>query len=123
MCTSHVSYCYGTLWSLTAHVIIHLSYGKGREQPETLVVVYKATYGAFPPSTGLVPQTKRIIHFKMKILSCTTHPQVVSNLYEFLSSSEQKDDILKFVSNQTVNWTHRLQLYFIFPTIEVNGSS
>uniref|UniRef100_A0A3P9LCV3 THAP-type domain-containing protein n=1 Tax=Oryzias latipes TaxID=8090 RepID=A0A3P9LCV3_ORYLA len=32
----------------------------------------------------------RIVHFKIKILSSYTHPQVVSNLYEFLSSAEHK---------------------------------
>lgn len=36
----------------------------------------------------------------MKILSSFTHPQVVLNLYEFLSSAEHKEDILKNVSNQ-----------------------
>jgi len=33
---------------------------------------------------------KGILHPKMKILSSFTHPQVVSNLYEFLSSAEHK---------------------------------
>jgi len=43
----------------------------------------------------------------MKILSSFTHPQVVSNLYEFLSSAEQKKgDILKNVGNQTVDGRH-----------------
>jgi len=31
-----------------------------------------------------------MVPFKMKILSLFTHPQVVSNLYEFLSSREHK---------------------------------
>ncbi len=33
---------------------------------------------------------KGIVHPKMKILSSFTHPQVVSNLYEFLCSAEHK---------------------------------
>ncbi len=33
---------------------------------------------------------KEIVHPKMKILSSFTHPQVVSNLYEFLCSAEHK---------------------------------
>jgi len=33
---------------------------------------------------------KGILHPKIKILSSFTHPQVVSNLYEFLSSVEHK---------------------------------
>jgi len=33
---------------------------------------------------------KGILHPKMKILSSFTHPQVVANLYEFLSSAEHK---------------------------------
>jgi len=38
----------------------------------------------------------------LKILSSFTHPQVVSNLYEFLSSAENKD-ISKNVGKQTVD--------------------
>jgi len=33
---------------------------------------------------------KGTVHPKMNILSSFTHPQVVSNLYEFLSSVEHK---------------------------------
>jgi len=33
---------------------------------------------------------KGIVHPKMKIRSSFTHPQVVPNMYEFLSSTEQK---------------------------------
>jgi len=33
---------------------------------------------------------KVIVHPKMKILSSLTHPHVVPNLYEFLSSAEHK---------------------------------
>jgi len=33
---------------------------------------------------------KGIVHLKMKILSSFTHPQVVLNLYAFLSSAEHK---------------------------------
>jgi len=32
---------------------------------------------------------KEIVHFKMKILSSYTHPQVVSNLYGFLSQRKK----------------------------------
>jgi len=31
-----------------------------------------------------------IVHFKMKIMSSFTHPQIVSNLYECLSSAEHR---------------------------------
>jgi len=44
----------------------------------------------------------------MKILSSFTHPQIVPNLCEFLSSAEHKD-ILKNVSNQTVNVAYWLR--------------
>jgi len=33
---------------------------------------------------------KGIVHFKMKILSSFTHPQVVSNLYEFINFTQKK---------------------------------
>jgi len=33
---------------------------------------------------------KGIVHLKIKILSSFTHPQVVSTLFEFLSSAEHK---------------------------------
>jgi len=47
-------------------------------------------------------QFKGIVHPKMKMLSSLTHPQVVTNLYKFLSSFEhKKKDILKNVGNQT----------------------
>jgi len=35
-------------------------------------------------------QLKELVHPKMKIPSSFTHPQVVPNLYEFLSSAEHK---------------------------------
>jgi len=57
---------------------------------------------------------KGIVHPKIKI--CHTHPWVVPNLFEFLSSV----DMLKDVGNQTVNSTHCLPNFF-FPTMEVNG--
>ena len=38
---------------------------------------------------------KVILHFKMKILSSYTHPHVVSNPYEFLSSAEQEGRYLE----------------------------
>jgi len=31
---------------------------------------------------------KGLVHFKMRTLSSFTHPQVVSNLYEFIFSAE-----------------------------------
>ncbi len=34
--------------------------------------------------------------------------QVVPNLYEFLSSAKHKEDILKYVGNNTVSGTHWL---------------
>ncbi len=43
---------------------------------------------------------KPIFHPKMKILSSFTHPQIVPNLHEFLSSAEQKEDIWKKVKNE-----------------------
>jgi len=43
----------------------------------------------------------------MKILSSFTHPQVVPNLYEFISSVEhKKKDILNNVGNQPVDGPH-----------------
>jgi len=38
----------------------------------------------------------------MKMMSLFTHPQVILNLHEFLSSAEQ-DDIWKNMGNQTVD--------------------
>ncbi len=56
----------------------------------------------------------------MKILSSFTHPQVVSNLYEFLCSAEQKY-ILKKVCNHgvfdTIDFCSRKK-----NTMEVNGA-
>jgi len=49
-----------------------------------------------------VPTLKGIVHLKKKKLSSFTHPQVVSNLYEFLLLNT-KEDISKNVSNQTVD--------------------
>ncbi len=43
---------------------------------------------------------------KMKILSSFTHPQVVPNLNEFLSSAKHKINILKNACNQTVDGPH-----------------
>ncbi len=51
---------------------------------------------------------KGIVHPKIKILSSFTHPNVVPNLYRFLSS---KEDILKNVDNQTVFRSHWLHIY------------
>jgi len=48
-------------------------------------------------STGLLHGVvKGILHLKMKILSSFTHPQVVANLYEFLSSAEYKGRYMYF---------------------------
>jgi len=49
---------------------------------------------------------KGIVHFKMKIWSSLTHPQVVSNLYDFFFLLETKEDILKNIGNQTVDGPH-----------------
>ncbi len=35
----------------------------------------------------------------MKIVSSITHPWVVTNLYEFISSAEHKEDILRNVDD------------------------
>ncbi len=39
----------------------------------------------------------------MKLPSSCIHPEVVSNLYAFLSSAEHNEDILKNVGSQTVS--------------------
>ncbi len=39
----------------------------------------------------------------MNILSSFPHPQVITNLYKFLSAAEHNLDILKNVGNQTVD--------------------
>jgi len=51
---------------------------------------------------------KGIVHPKIQI--CHTHPWVVPNLFEFLSSV----DMLKDVGNQTVNSTHCLPNFFSY---------
>ncbi len=35
---------------------------------------------------------------KMEILSSFTHPQVVPNLYEFLSSAEHTNNVIKYIT-------------------------
>ncbi len=50
------------------------------------------------------------INPQVKILLLFTHPQVVPNLYKFLSSVEHKEDILKSVGKQTVDGSHGLSL-------------
>jgi len=61
---------------------------------------------------------KGIVHQKIQILSIFIHPQIVPNLYEFLSSAEHKEDILKNVCKQTaltsIVWGKK-------NTMEVNG--
>jgi len=49
---------------------------------------------------------KGIIHPKIKILSSFTHPEVVPNLYEFLSCWKEKK----------IFW------FFVLHTMEVNGA-
>ncbi len=44
-----------------------------------------------------------------------------SKLYEFLSSAENKEDILKNVGNQTVSGPHWLPYNFFPHTMEVSG--
>ncbi|MGL5597903.1 MAG: hypothetical protein ACRDDA_07235 [Aeromonas sp.] len=46
---------------------------------------------------------KGIPHRKMKIVSSYTHPHVVSNLYEFLSSAEQKGRYLEECTDILLN--------------------
>jgi len=57
------------------------------------------------PLKGKISNT---FHPKMKILSSFTHLQVAANLYEFLSSAEHKEDILKKDWNQSVVGHQRL---------------
>ncbi len=45
---------------------------------------------------------KEIIHGEMKVASSFTHPCVVPNLYDFSSSVEHKEDILKNVNQRTL---------------------
>ncbi len=45
---------------------------------------------------------KRTVYPKLKIMSSVNHPQVVPNLYEFLSSVEHTQKKLKNVGNQPV---------------------
>uniref|UniRef100_A0A673JCD0 Plexin-B1-like n=1 Tax=Sinocyclocheilus rhinocerous TaxID=307959 RepID=A0A673JCD0_9TELE len=61
-------------------------------------------------------RSRLIIHAKMKIQSSFNYPQVVPNLYEFLSLST-KEDILKNVGNQTVTATHE-RMICKSPTVE-----
>jgi len=44
---------------------------------------------------------KGLVHPKMKILSSFTHPHVVSNLYVFICSAEDKGRYLEECFNQT----------------------
>jgi len=58
---------------------------------------------------------KWIVHSKILILSSFTHPQVVPNLYYFISSAEH--NILKYVGNQTLTF-----IVVFLHTMEVNGA-
>jgi len=51
--------------------------------------IWKVNSFKFDVTHTQLGSVKRIFHLKMKILS-STHPQVVSNLYEFLYSAEHK---------------------------------
>jgi len=46
------------------------------------------------PKTCQYSNVKGIVHTKMKILSPLTHPQVVPNLYTFISPAEHKTRFL-----------------------------
>jgi len=48
---------------------------------------------------------KGILHSKMKILSSIINPQVVANLYEFLSSAEYKG---RYFEERLKLWHHLL---------------
>ncbi len=67
-------------------------------------------------------QFKGIVHPKMKILSSSTHPQVVPNLYECLCSAEHKERYSEECGKQQF-WGiidfHRI----FFPTMEVPQNS
>jgi len=52
----------------------------------------------------------------MNILSSFTHPQVVANLYELLSSSEHKG---RYLEERLAPLT---SIVFYFSTMEVNGA-
>jgi len=49
---------------------------------------------------------KGILQPKIKILSSFSHPQVVANLYEFLSSAEHKGRYFEEQLEPTVVWHH-----------------
>ncbi len=55
---------------------------------------------------------KVIVHVKIKIVSSFTHTNGVSNLCEFLSSGEQKEDILKYLVTKKL--TIAIDFYSIF---------
>ncbi len=64
------------------------------------------------------------MHPKMQILSSFTHPQVVPNLYECLSSAEHKVRYFEEcgkLSSSVVTLTSIVFLV-VFPTMEVNGA-
>jgi len=48
---------------------------------------------------------KGIVHLKKKFISSCTHPQVVSNVYEFLSSAEHKWRYFEECQEPN-SWTH-----------------
>ncbi len=62
-------------------------------------------------------QLQRIVHPKCKILSSFTHPHVIPNLYEFLSS----EDILKYADSRTV--VAAADLHSIFHAMESMDTS
>lgn len=55
-------------------------------------------------------------HQKIKILPSFTHPLVVSNLYDLLSSVKAKEDSLKNFGNRTI-----VHSVYMEQSIEVNG--
>jgi len=65
---------------------------------------------------------KGVVHPKNVIMSSHTHPLVVSNLYEFISSAERKRRYFKiYMGNQTVDGPH-WHLVGGKYTLEVNGA-
>ncbi len=60
---------------------------------------------------------KGIVHPKMKI-----HPQVVPNLYEYLSSAEHKGRYSEECGKQSSSGAPLTSIAFFSPTVEVNGA-
>ncbi len=59
----------------------------------------------------------------MLILSSFTHPQVVPNLYECLSSAEHKVRYFEECGKLSSSVVTLTSIVFVFPTMEVNGAT